>query len=278
MDAYTRLIADLGLPGWISEVRNGHWLVDAMVWEAPADWYTCPPALVPLTSDGSGPRYVGIWVRWTDAGRVLHFVEAGPEDQFLLLESALTVEQFAARLAMHAMSAADDVTDDIRAFAAAAGIVDLDALDRHTTNYSDHPRTLIHLPLFDTPRPATACAEGLSRDGITPFAGDTPSPEEPGAAWFELSGVRRAALAHDPTAAPWQRRDAPVEALFADAMAHGDHLRAWAILNSTGWKLPAARKAATALAAAVADPVIAAQLRAWVDFSQKSFDPDREDY
>ncbi|WP_372022908.1 hypothetical protein P7L70_05640 (plasmid) [Tistrella mobilis] len=278
MVPYDRVIADLGLPAWIGEVRNGRWLADAMVWEAPADWYTCPPALVPLTSDGSGPRYVGIWVRWTAAGRFLHFVEAEPEDQFLLLESALTVEQFAARLAMHAMSAADDVTDDIRAFAAAAGIVDLDALDRHTTNYSDHPRTLIHLPLFDTPRPATACAEGLSRDGITPFAGDTPSPEEPGAAWFELSGARRAALADDPAAAPWQRRNAPVEALFADAIAQGDHLRAWAILNSTGWKLPAARKAATALAAAVADPVIAAQLRAWVDFSQRSFDPDREDY
>lgn len=278
MDLYTRLLADLGLPAWIGEVRNGRWLADAMVWEAPADWYTCPLALVPLTSDGSGPRYVGIWVRWTAAGRFLHFVEAGPEDRFLLQEMALTVEQFAARLVMHAMSAADDVTDDIRAFAAAAGIVDLDALDRHTTRYSDHPRTLIHLPLFDTPRPATACAEGLSRDGITPFAGDTPSSEEPGAAWFELSGARRAALAEDPAAAPWQRRNAPVEALFADAMARGDHLRAWAILNSTGWKLPAARKAATDLAAAVADPVIAAQLRAWVDFSQKSFDPDREDY
>ncbi|WP_372014153.1 hypothetical protein [Tistrella mobilis] len=90
MDLYTRLLADLGLPAWISEVRNGHWLVDAMVWEAPADWYTCPPALVPLTSDGSGPRYVGIWVRWTDAGRFLHFVEAGPEDRFLLQETALS--------------------------------------------------------------------------------------------------------------------------------------------------------------------------------------------
>ena len=47
MDPYTRLIADLGLPAWIGEVRNGRWLADAMVWEAPADWYTCPPALVP---------------------------------------------------------------------------------------------------------------------------------------------------------------------------------------------------------------------------------------
>ncbi|WP_372069492.1 hypothetical protein P7L75_03725 (plasmid) [Tistrella mobilis] len=278
MDPYTRLIADLGLPPWISEVRNGRWLADAMIWEAPADWYTCPPALVPLTSDGSGPRYVGIWVRWTDAGRVLHFVEAGPEDRFLLQEAALTVEQFSTRLVLYAISAEAGLTDHIRSFAGAAGIQDPDLLRQHTSRYSDQAADLIHLPLFDTPRPATACAEGLSRDGITPFAGDTPSPEEPGAAWFELSGARRAALAGDPAAAPWQRRNAPVEALFADAMVQGDHLRAWAILNSTGWKLPAARKAATDLAAAVADPVIAAQLRAWVDFSQRSLDPDREDY
>jgi hypothetical protein len=279
MDDYTRLIDDLGLPGWMGELRAGRWLAeDLMILETPPDWYTCPPALIPLISQGSGPKYTGIWHRWTASGHALHMVEAGPEDHFLLIEMALTPEQFAARLAMHAMSAADGVTADIRAFAAAAGIADLDALDQHTINYSDQPDDLVHLPLFDTPRPATACAEGLSRDGITPFAADTPSPEEPGAAWFELSGTRRAALAGDPAAAPWQRRNAPVENLFADAMAQGDHLRAWAILNSAGWKLPAARKAATALAAAVADPVIAAQLRAWVDFSQKSFDPDREDY
>ena len=271
---YDRLIADLGLPAWIGEVRSGRWLADAMGWDAPADWYTCPPALIPLTSNGSGPSYVGIWIRWTAGGRALHFVHAGPEDRFLLKEDALTTEQFAARLAMHAMSAVDDVTDGIRAFAAAAGIADLDALDRHTSNYSDQSDDLVHLPLFDTPRPATACADGLSRKGITPFAGDTPWPEEPGAAWFELSGARRAALADDPAAAPWQRRNAPVEALFADAMARGDHLRAWAILNSTGWTLFPARRAAADLAAAVADPLIARQLRAWIAFSEGEGDDD----
>ncbi|WP_372069512.1 hypothetical protein P7L75_00450 (plasmid) [Tistrella mobilis] len=274
MDPYTRLIADLGLPAWIAEVRNGRWLADAMIWEAPADWYTCPPALVPLTSDGSGPRYVGIWVRWTTAGRFLHFVEAGPEDRFLLQESALTVEQFAARLVLSAISAEAGLTDHIRSFAGAAGIQDPDLLRQHTSRHSDQAADLVHLPLFDTPRPATACADGLSRDGITPFAADTPSPEEPGAAWFELSGARRAALADDPAAAPWQRRDAPVEALFADAMAQGDHLRAWAILNSTGWTLFPARRAAADLAAAVADPLIAAQLRAWMAFSEGEGDDD----
>ena len=274
MDLYTRLIADLGLPAWIGEVRNGRWLADAMIWEAPADWYTCPPALVPLTSDGSGPRYVGIWVRWTAAGRFLHFVEAGPEDRFLLQEMALTVEQFAARLVLSAISAEAGLTDHIRSFAGAAGIQDPDLLRQHTSRYSDQAADLVHLPLFDTPRPATACAEGVSRDGITPFAGDTPSPEEPGAAWFELSGARRAALADDPAAAPWQRRNAPVEALFADAMARGDHLRAWAILNSTGWTLFPARRAAADLAAAVADPLIARQLRAWIAFSEGEGDDD----
>ncbi|WP_372022916.1 hypothetical protein P7L70_05665 (plasmid) [Tistrella mobilis] len=274
MDLYTRLIADLGLPAWIGEVRKGRWLADAMIWEAPADWYTCPPALVPLTSDGSGPRYVGIWVRWTAAGRFLHFVEAGPEDRFLLQESALTVEQFAARLVLSAISAEAGLTDHIRSFAGAAGIQDPDLLRQHTSRHSDQAADLVHLPLFDTPRPATACADGLSRDGITPFAADTPSPEEPGAAWFELSGARRAALADDPAAAPWQRRDAPVEALFADAMAQGDHLRAWAILNSTGWTLFPARRAAADLAAAVADPLIAAQLRAWMAFSEGEGDDD----
>ncbi|WP_372094659.1 hypothetical protein [Tistrella mobilis] len=274
MDLYTRLLADLGLPAWIGEVRNGRWLADAMVWEAPADWYTCPPALVPLTSDGSGPRYVGIWVRWTAAGRFLHFVEAGPEDRFLLQEAALTVEQFAARLVLSAISAEAGLTDHIRSFAGAAGIQDPDLLRQHTSRYSDQAADLVHLPLFDTPRPATACAEGLSRDGITPFATDTPSPEEPGAAWFELSGARRATLADDPAAAPWQRRNAPVEALFADAMARGDHLRAWAILNSTGWTLFPARRAAADLAAAVADPLIARQLRAWIAFSEGEGDDD----
>ncbi|MGV0762256.1 hypothetical protein V6768_23240 [Tistrella mobilis] len=274
MDLYARLIADLGLPRWIGEVRNGRWLADAMVWDAPADWYTCPPALVPLTSDGSGPRYVGIWVRWTAAGRFLHFVEAGPEDRFLLQEMALTVEQFAARLVLSAISAEAGLTDHIRSFAGAAGIQDPDLLRQHTSRYSDQAADLVHLPLFDTPRPATACAEGVSRDGITPFAGDTPSPEEPGAAWFELSGARRAALADDPAAAPWQRRNAPVEALFADAMARGDHLRAWAILNSTGWTLFPARRAAADLAAAVADPLIARQFRAWIAFSEGEGDDD----
>ncbi|WP_372050466.1 hypothetical protein PJ900_00565 (plasmid) [Tistrella mobilis] len=274
MDLYTRLLADLGLPAWIGEVRNGRWLVDAMVWEAPADWYTCPPALVPLTSDGSGPRYVGIWVRWTAAGRFLHFVEAGPEDRFLLQEMALTPAQFGARLVLSAISAEAGLTDHIRSFAGAAGIQDPDLLRQHTSRYSDQAADLVHLALFDTPRPATACAEGLSRDGITPFAANTPSPEEPGAAWFELSGARRAALADDPAAAPWQRRNAPVEALFADAMARGDHLRAWAILNSTGWTLFPARRAAADLAAAVADPLIARQLRAWIAFSEGEGDDD----
>ncbi|MEN3164023.1 hypothetical protein WI697_18410 [Tistrella mobilis] len=92
MNTYGALLAESGLPAWLHDVSQGAFRFQADIgYDAPAAWYTCPPALIPLASDSSMPDYLGIWTRWFSKDPYLHVVITGLEDRFLLREIALNL-------------------------------------------------------------------------------------------------------------------------------------------------------------------------------------------
>jgi hypothetical protein len=65
IDRYDILLQTLGVAAWVRDFRRGRYLSDACTGDhMSAEWYTCPPALIPLTANGSMPAYKGIWTRW----------------------------------------------------------------------------------------------------------------------------------------------------------------------------------------------------------------------
>jgi hypothetical protein len=148
-DRYDLLLRKLHAADWVRDFRRGRYLRNACVGDhMPAQWYTCPPALIPLTSNGSIPNYKGIWTRWFCDDSLRHYVTAGPEDRFLLREFALTDEQFGAWQIVNAIVVEEGVDEAITVFGAACGQGDLGLLDQYTMQFGDDARHLPELPSF----------------------------------------------------------------------------------------------------------------------------------
>lgn len=261
MNTYGALLAESGLPAWLHDVSQGAFSFQADIgYDAPAAWYTCPPALIPLASDGSMPDYLGIWTRWFSKDPHLHVVITGPEDRFLLREIALTAEQFATWILVKAMIMVEDFNEDLEAFSRASGLEDLPAILKHIDTYGDNPESLPLLPVFRSPKPHYLGDPDWNSFGITLPPDSAPT----GIAGFERQ--------HRPDNLP------PPVGGFRKALTDGDLAGAWALLNSPGWRLPDARDAAMALAKTAGDPDFTKQMTAWCSFSEDAFIPASDAY
>ena len=229
----------------------------------PAEWYTCPPALIPLTANGSMPTYKGIWTRWFCGDPLRRYVVAGPEDSFLLREIGLTDEQFGAWQIVKAIVAQNGVDEEIKALGVACGHRDLSLFDEHTMQFGDDDRHIPELPAFRNCVPA-GLGDRPSGYAITPPNANAPLAEM---AFFELTGGSRAHLSERKDVPPWMLPAASVALLFDDYLARGCLQEAWLTLNSTGWTISRARKAALALSKAAQNETFTLQMKAWSEFS-----------
>lgn len=275
---YTDILKGLDPKPWIGAWQSGSFLTDALS-EArrPPDWYGCPPGLIPLASDGSGPIYIGVWVRWFEEPRRHTYVMCSVENGHLLREIARTDEQFSVWLTLRAIAFEGAITDEIVTFCKETGPLSVSDIEAHARAFGDDPERLTDLPMFRDQRPNDIGPEAVATYGVL-----HPQHTDPArfrdACWFELSEEQQRIALDHPDAAPWLRRDAPVARLFDDYLSSGRQAEAWATLNSTGWSLPDARAAAERLAATTDLPGLALQLRAWIAFSQQTDIPERYGY
>ena len=281
IDRHDLLLERFGTPAWLREYRRGTHLKETFLVDRPAGYYGCPPALVPLTSNGSLPQYEGIWTRWFcgEPGGTRRFVCAGPEDGFLLDEVARDDGQFAVWLVVRALVCHDgaDEAGEIAAFRTAAGISDdqFAAIDAHTGEWGDDPAALHRLAAYAGPLPA-----GIGeRSPAPPAVGLSGVPEHDLAqvAYFELGAHGRESLGYGvPHTPPWLLPQAPVREIFERFHRQNRLREAWLALNSTGWAIGDARRAALALAQTAGDPLFTLQMEAWVAFTldEDEFIPD----
>ncbi|OCW59551.1 hypothetical protein [Hoeflea olei] len=283
LDRYDKVLEALGAPAWLREYRLGAYLKDTFLIGQPAEYYGCPPALVPLTSNGSLPAYEGIWTRWfcDEPDDIRRYVCAGPEDDFLLEEVALDDAQFAHWLAVRAFVYQDgeDEAGELAAFCEAAGLSDRQVaeIDAHTLAFGDDPEQLHRLAAFAGHLPA-----GIGERPAEPMTANLsglPDDDPSRIAYFELSQHGRSALRTERSwIPPWLGPNAVQSDLFNGYLGSGRLSEAWLTLNSTGWAIREARQAALALAEAAGNPVFKLQMQAWVAFTldEERFIPDEE--
>jgi hypothetical protein len=265
VDRYDLLLQKLCVADWVRDFRRGRYLRNACIGDhMPAEWYTCPPALIPLTSNGSIPDYKGIWTRWFCDDTLRRYVTTGPEISFLLREIALTDQQFGAWQIVKAIVAQEFVDEAITSFGAASGQRDLALFDEHTMQFGDDDRHIAELPPFRNGVPAGLGEPLFQRCAIT-----LPQPDLTLAqiAFFELTDGMRADLPRAKDVPPWMQPGAQVAVLFDGYLSRGQLREAWLTLNSTGWKVSRARRAALALAEAAHNDIFALQMKTWAEFS-----------
>lgn len=282
-DRYDVLLEEFGVPNWLRKYRLGSYLKETFLIGQPAEYYSCPPALIPITSNGSLPKYEGIWMRWfcDEPDDIRRYVCAGPEDQFLLEEVALDDEQFANWLLVRALVYTDgcDEAEEIATFSKAAGISgrQFAEIDAHTIEFGDDPEKLDKLAAYTGRVPIGIGARRAAPSAISLSGLSDDNPND--VAYFELSEHGRSGLRNGASQPPpWLVANAPLNEVFGEYLKSGRLKEAWLTLNSTGWSIGEARSAALALARAADEPLFTLHMRAWVAFTldEEEFIPDDE--
>ena len=222
-----------------------------------------PPALVPVWVDPGGLQYTGYWLPlFTDRRPTL--VVCAAEDLFEVHEVARTPEQLLTSVLLTAVGSFGGVTEEHRAFAAAAGL-DLAAVEATANQVGDDPAELVRFAPFASDPPLSFCLWDMAS-----YHGDFPHPSMPVTAesmrrfgTFEISEDFRLTLAARPDAPPWfGSHDLP--ATFDALLAAGDYAGAWMTLCSRGWLAERAERAVADLVAASGDPGLSVLAQAWL--------------
>jgi hypothetical protein len=244
---YKTVHAMLGLPPAAVRCARGELPLPSSRFRVPFGSYGFPPALIPLWSESSGPRYFGYWVHW--------FVERAPtlvrlevSDWYTAHEIARTFEQLAARLTLDAIVVNDGRTEGLESFARECGLTNVEEIDTVSRQSGDDPRGLLALPLFAEHPPAELLQEGDRYDGSFPWPGMELTPERLRTiSTLETTRELRARIAASPFAPPWFTTE-DQQAVFDAAMGDGDPRSAWMALNSHGWRFADAKRAIRQLA------------------------------
>jgi hypothetical protein len=252
----------LGMDSQVVECVAGRLRFPLIEYVSPAQWYVFPPALIPIASNGSGPRYLGIWSHWfTD--RQPSFVQMSIENGRTVSEIAKTSEQLFTFVAMKAIVENDGLTPEIRAFAQQAGLNGLDQLDQFSLQTGDDLTKFSVIPVFSDQIPLAVCANRAAYRGSFPIDVADAFRKVATTSPFELNKSNRPQLAQA-RVAPWFNDDDRVTA-FDQLLVRREFSGAWLVLNSPGWTVSSARDAIVRLADAVGLPAFRELANAWRD-------------
>ncbi|MFP5391422.1 MAG: hypothetical protein ACLGI6_07745 [Gammaproteobacteria bacterium] len=238
----------LGLPNAIARCAAGEIQSPLITFEAPAQWYGHPPALIPIWSDGSGPTYIGLWRHWF-FDRKSTFVKMYVGSARTTVEVARTSEQLFSLIAMMSISERDGIVPELETFAAAVGIQNLAQIDLVSLNSGDDPRGFIQIDQFVSETPAESTVDPGEYDGDFPTTSFNKSkPWWENACSFEISPDLLVAWPPDVAKPGWlENSSMRMHELFDNYLNAGDLRNAWLTLNSSGWTIGEARTAISKL-------------------------------
>jgi hypothetical protein len=261
----------LGVPQAAAACARGDIQSPVITWDAPAGWYGHPPALLPVWSDGSRPRYLGYWRHWfvdREPCFVKMYVTAGRAT----FEVARTAEQLFCVLAMDALALSDGtVTGELQRFAAAVGLKNLADLRSLALASGDNPKGFRKLSQFRSQCPLDSVGDSDAYDGDFPRTDRLAADD-----WwnrccsFELADRD---VVWPPGVVPpaWLDRAVPQKDTFARVLRAGMLDQAWLCLNSTGWEIADARAAIQQLRDAAHDPQFDVLTESWLSVADPSF-------
>ncbi|TWT29956.1 hypothetical protein [Blastopirellula retiformator] len=236
-----------------------------------------PPVLLPMWVTGAG-TIQGLWSHWFSE-RSPTFVEFYGITTYgkrnMAFERGRTFKQAIYEHLFNSITNRDGIDDEIRTFAAACGIDDLDEVDQMSLDGGDvtmlksHPEFLGKVPLsfFDY-------------DNQAGYTGDFPSIEivkskgalkhycvheiHSGFKSLQPDFTLRDAVAQDAQSPEWFRTPSQKK-LFGKLLDANDLEGAWMCLNSPRWALGDARQAITDLADRANDIAFSALATTWVN-------------
>ena len=235
----------LGLPWQLVSCATGDIQTPLPDLAAPAAWYGYPPALLPIWSGGSGPRYIGYWKHWFSKRRP-SYVEMFVGSGRMTLEIARTPQQLYSVIAIDAIGLEEGVGATVGTFAEQVGLENLDEIDRVSMATGDDPLGLAAIGEFQSQTPLESVQDKARYDGDFPHeVGGRPVGLDD-ACSFELVD-QKIDWQTWPSRPAWLSEEAkpPLFDQFLDA---GNLHGAWLTLNSTGWTIREARAAIVRLA------------------------------
>lgn len=270
MHAYQKVFEVLGLPKPVIECAAGAISCPMEGWAAPPFWYGYPPALLPVWSQGSRPKYWGYWKHWF-CDRKPTYVQMYIAADSLTLEIARNTEQFFAYSILSAIVEEDGVTPRIEEFSQEVGINYVEKIDELSCKTGDNPEELIALESFRKD-PPLVCFSSLLR-----YYGDFPHElSYQDLEWtkfaceFEVDEEFLDNWPREKLIPSWLRSESSAKFLiFRNLLEEGNLNCAWLHLNSKGWNIKDAKKAIAELAAAAADKEFDLLASAWLSVADE---------
>jgi hypothetical protein len=255
MFVYREAMSAMGLSTALQRCAAGDVEAPIINFASPADWYSFPPALVPVWSDGSGPEYWGYWKHWF-VDRPPLFVRMHVEGGRHVYEIAKTDLQFFTRVALLAIVTDDGITPELQAFCERVGVTNLDEIDSVSLENGDRPEGLLKLRQFES------------------YEFDLPiEPNDVMRKWnsrVTTGEIRGGMDLSDFEQSPWLGLGSDKPALFDRFLKEGALDLAWLTLNSHGWTIRAAKAAIDRLRLEANDPAFTLLVRAWRDIADES--------
>ncbi len=259
VNPYSSIYRDIGVSDLLASVAAGEVSLLSPDLQAPFGPYGFPPGLIPLWSESSVLRYVGLW--WHPfSGREAAFVRYSVAGHYPVREIARTETQLFAYSVLSAIGLHEGVTESIRALAERAGL-DAEALDRVSLVAGDVLELLAPHAPFDSQTPLACLPTGEGYDGGAPH----PAIGVARARDFstlEVDVELRNRIAASAAPPAWFGNSLP-QAVFARLLHCGDFAGAWCTLNSGGWAVSQARAAIAELVDASGHPMLSRVAAAW---------------
>jgi hypothetical protein len=260
---YTDVYQLLGLDDRLNRLASGEFGLPLDSMYAPFDCYGFPPALIPLWSDSTGPKYAGLWKHWF-VPRQDTFVECYVDEGFKVEEVARTPEQLLEWLLFYSLYVDEDGEAEFQDFAAKAGVQDYTAIRAIIETKGYDLSHLQMLPAFRDNPPLQSCLLP------TQYRGDFPSEWMPFdndhlrlVCSLELSTRIQKLVAKATGMTPWLANEKQID-VFEELLRSGDLGGAWLSLNTSGWLFSEAKKAIRQLADKASDDVFGIVAEAWV--------------
>jgi hypothetical protein len=261
--AYSHIYRLLGLEVRLVHLAGGEIAPPLDSMSAPFYCYGFPPALIPLWSENTGPRYAGLWKHWF-LPRQGTFVLCSVDESYRVMEIARTAEQLLDWLLYYSLYVDEDGEPEFRAFASAAAVTNYPAVRSLIETEGYEPANLRSLPAFRHGPPLRSCLTAAE------YHGDFPSE------WMLLdrASLQRVCSLELPrrllpvitkatVAPPWLAATEQAR-VFQGLLRAGDLAGAWLSLNSSGWMFSEAKKAIRQLADRAGDTAFSVLAEAWV--------------
>ena len=248
MIKYQKVLSSLGVDEKIKKIASGEISVPMFGSEAPAYWYGFPPALIPLWSNGSRPKYFGIWKHWF-LDRQPTYVEMLIAADRLTIEIAQTAEQLFCFATISAIVEEDGITSEIEKFSNLVEINNLGEIDTFTSTNGDNAKYFSNLPQFSTQTPLKSISNTSDYKGDFPFiSASRQIINLDKSSEFEAGEELTKEITKNKISAPWVMNEKPRQNWFDEFLLKKQFGEAWLALNCRGWSIEDARNAISKLA------------------------------